>query len=111
MEVTTKQLRRCDLVVARGRIDASTVKTLSEALAQITEAGRYKIVLNMKDVAYISSAGLSELIDTQNTCKQLNRGELVLAEVPPRIKDVLNLAGLTPLFKIFDTEVEAVGNF
>lgn len=111
MEVTTKQLRRCDLVVAKGRIDASTVKTLSQALAEIKEANRYKIVLNMKDVTYISSAGLSELIDTQNTCKQLNRGELVLAEVPARVRDVLNLAGLSALFKIFDTEVEAVGNF
>jgi anti-anti-sigma factor len=111
MEVTTKQLRRCDLVVAKGRIDASTVKTLSQALAEIKEANRYKIVLNMKDVTYISSAGLSELIDTQNTCKQLNRGELVLAEVPARVRDVLNLAGLATLFKIFDTEVEAVGNF
>jgi len=111
MEITTKQLRRCDLVVTKGRIDASTVKTLSQALAEIKEANRYKIVLNMKDVTYISSAGLSELIDTQNTCKQLNRGELVLAEVPTRVKDVLNLAGLTALFKLFDTEVEAVGNF
>ncbi|MCK6624491.1 MAG: STAS domain-containing protein [Anaerolineae bacterium] len=111
MEVTTKELRRCDLVIATGRIDTATVKTLSQALAEIKEAGRYKIVLNMKDVTYISSAGLSELIDTQNTCKYLKRGELVLAEVPPRIREVFELAGLTPLFKMFDTEIEAVGNF
>jgi anti-sigma B factor antagonist len=111
MEVTTKELRRCDLVIAKGRIDTATVKTLSQALAEIKEAGRYRIVLNMKDVTYISSAGLSELIDTQNTCKYLKRGELVLAEVPPRIREVFELAGLTPLFKMFDTEIEAVGNF
>ncbi|GAB4409135.1 MAG: STAS domain-containing protein [Anaerolineae bacterium] len=111
MEVTTKELRRCDLVIAKGRIDTATVKTLSQALAEIKEAGRYKIVLNMKDVTYISSAGLSELIDTQNTCKYLKRGELVLAEVPPRIREVFELAGLTPLFKMYDTEIEAVGNF
>ena len=111
MEITTKQLRHCDLVVVKGRIDASTVKTLSQALAESKKAGHYKIVLSMKDVTYISSAGLSELIDTQNTCKQLSRGELVLAEVPSRIKDVLELAGLTPLFKLFETEVEAVDSF
>lgn len=111
MEVTTKELRRCDLVVVKGRIDTSTVKSLSDALAEIKDAGRYKIVLNMKDVTYISSAGLSELIDTQNTCRHLKRGELILAEVPPRIREVLNLAGLTPLFTIHDTESEAVGSF
>ena len=111
MEVTTKKLRRCDLVVAKGRIDSSTVKMLAEALESIKEAGRYKIVFNMKDVTYISSSGLSELIATQKTCKHLKRGELVLAEVPPRISEALELAGLTPLFNTFDTEIEAVGNF
>jgi anti-anti-sigma factor len=110
MEVTTKQLRRCDLVTAKGRIDTATVKTLAQALREIKEAGRYKIVLEMKEITYISSAGLSELIDTQNTCKQ-HRGALVLAEVPLRIKEVFDLAGLTPMFKIFDSQVEAVGSF
>lgn len=111
MEVTTQELRRCDLVTATGRIDVSTVKTLAQTLASITEAGRYKIVLNMKDVTYISSAGLGELIATQKTCHHLKRGELVLAEVPPQIKEALELAGLTSLFKIFDSGVEAVGSF
>ncbi len=111
MDVTTKKLRRCDLVVARGRIDASTVNILANALAEIKDAGRYKIVLNLKDVTYISSAGLSELIATQNSCKQMRRGELVLAEVPPRIREVLDLAGLTSLFRSFDTELEAVDFF
>jgi anti-sigma B factor antagonist len=110
MEVSAKQLRRCDLVVAKGRIDTGTVKTLAQALAAIKEAGRNKIALNLKEVTYISSAGLSELIDTQNYCKH-RRGQLVLAEVPPRIREVFDLAGLTPMFKMFDSEIEAVGSF
>jgi anti-sigma B factor antagonist len=111
MEVTTKQLRRCDLVTAKGRIDSSTVKSLSQTFSAIKDAGRYKIVLNMRDVSSISSAGLGELIDTQNTCKHLQRGELILAEVPPRIRETIELAGLTPLFKIFDSESEAIGSY
>ena len=94
MDVTTKKLRRCDLVTVRGRIDASSVNGLANTLAEIKAAKRYKIVLNLKELTYISSAGLSEL-----------------AEVPPRIKEVLDLAGLTSLFKQYDTEVEAVGHF
>jgi anti-sigma B factor antagonist len=111
MEVETKKLRRCDLVTASGRIDSSTVENLAQALASIKKAGRYKIVMNVRDVTFISSAGLGELIDTQKTCKHLNRGELVLAEVPSQMKEALDLAGLTPLFKIFDSEAEAVGSF
>ena len=111
MNVTTKELRRCDIVTAEGRIDSSTVETLAQALNSITEAGRYKIVLNMKDITFISSAGLGELIATQKTCHHLMRGDLVLAEVPEQTREAMNLAGLTPLFKIFDSETEAVGSF
>lgn len=111
MEIDTKQLKRCDLVAVKGRIDSSSVSGLTEALHAITGAGRYKIVLNLGEVTFISSAGLGELVDTQKTCKKFGRGELVLAAVPPRIVDVLELAGLNTLFKSFDTDLEAVGNF
>ncbi len=111
MEIQSKQLRRCDLIVVKGRIDAGTVGQLAEALTAVQTDGRHKIVLNLKDVTYISSAGLGELIVTQNACKKSMRGELVLANVPPRLQEALDLAGLTPLFKIFSDETEAVGSF
>ncbi len=96
---------------AKGRIDTSTVSTLSKAFNTIKETGQYNIVLNMKDATYISSSGLGELIDTQNVCKNQNQGQLVLAEMPQRVKEALDLAGLTPLFNIYDSETEAVGSF
>ncbi len=99
------------LVTVTGRIDTNTVKTLAKILAEVRAGGNYKIVLNMKDVTFIASAGLGELIATQKECRHLHRGEMVLAEVPPRVKEALELAGLLPLFKIFDTELEAVGSF
>jgi len=58
-----------------------------------------------------TSAGLRVLINTQKTCKRWNRGEVVLAQVPKRIYDALDLAGFVPLFKIFDDVTEAVGSF
>jgi len=111
VEITSKKLRRCDLVTVKGRIDSDTVDELAQALEAIKKAGRFKIVLNMRDVTYISSAGLSELIDTQNTCKRWNRGELILTEVPVRVKEVLDLAGLTALFAVYHNETDAVGSF
>ncbi len=110
MDIETKRLRRSDLVVARGRIDSATVGQLNEVLADLKSKGRYNIVLSLKDVTYMSSAGLGTLVDTQKTCKRAN-GELVLASVPERIYEALNLAGLTPLFQIFDSETEAIGSF
>jgi len=111
MEVTTTQHRRCDLVEATGRIDSNTAPELARAFDAIIDDHRFKIVFDMGDVEYVSSAGLRVLISVQKTCKRWNRGHLVLAEVPQRIYETLDLAGFIPLFDIFDDVTTAVGNF
>jgi anti-sigma B factor antagonist len=47
----------------------------------------------------------------QKACKRWNRGELVLANVPERVREALELAGFVPLFRFSDDVVEAVGSF
>jgi anti-sigma B factor antagonist len=111
LEITTKPLRRCELLKIEGRVDSASVVELKNALDSITDAGRHNIVLNLSGVLFMSSAGLRQLLDTQKKCKSLKRGDLVLAEVPQKIKDVLDLSGLTEMFKIYETDVEAVGDF
>jgi len=111
MEISSTPYKRCDLIQVSGRVDSFTAPNLSEAMRTITDSGRFKITLDMSGVTYVSSAGLRVLIDTQKTCKALNRGELVLARVPPRIYETLDLAGFVPLFRFFDDTTAAVGSF
>lgn len=111
MDITTSQYKHCDLVEASGRIDSLTAPKLAETMESLTNAGRHKIVFNMNNVEYMSSAGLRVLISTQKTCKRYNRGEVVLACVPERIYEALDLAGFVPLFKFFDDVTAAVGYF
>ena len=111
MQVTTEQFKRCDLVKAAGRIDSKTAPQLGKAFEAITEDNRFKIVFDMSEVEFVSSAGLRVMISVQKTCKRWNRGELVLAGVPAKIHDVMDLAGFIPLFKFYDEAIEAVGSF
>lgn len=110
MELTTERFKKCALVRVKGRIDSRTALELEEALDKIMEDGEYKIVLDMSGVEFTSSAGMRVLIRTQKECKRLNRGELMLAAVPERITEALDLAGLLPIFRISDDVVHAVGN-
>jgi anti-anti-sigma factor len=110
MDIQTKKFRRCNVVIAKGRIDSSTVGQLTETFATLRKSGQYNIVLNLQDVTFMSSAGLGELVDTQTLCKRFN-GHLALAAVPQRVKEALDLAGLSPLFETFDDETDAVGSF
>ncbi len=111
MEISTTQYKRCAVVKVAGRIDSASAPQLHEELKKLMEDNRFHIVFDMSDVSFISSAGLRVLISTQKNTKRFNRGELVLTNVPENIKAALDLAGFTALFKIFDSEVAAVGNF
>jgi anti-sigma B factor antagonist len=111
MEITTRQLRRVDVVAVTGRVDSSTAPELEEALTTIMDEGRFRICMDMENLDYLSSAGIKVLISTLKTCKRWNRGDLLLAAVPSRICEVLDLAGLLPLFKMYPDLAEAVGSF
>ena len=111
MEISTKEFKHCDMLMLKGRIDSATAPQFSQALDAITESGRFKIVVDMSQLEYMSSAGFRALLATQRACKRYNRGEVVLASVSARIQEALELAGFTELFKTFDEPLAAVGNF
>jgi len=111
MEITSKQFKNCDMLSVSGRVDSSTAPQLAEALENVTGDGRYKIVLDMSDMEYMSSAGFRALLSSQRVCKRYNRGEIVLAAVPERIQEALELAGFTELFKTYPDPIDAVGSF
>jgi len=111
MNVSSVELKRCDLVTLSGRIDSSAAPQVEEVLKEITDAGRFRIVLEMSAVDFASSAFLRVLIKYLKLCRRWNRGDVRLAALSPRIADVLDLAGLTVLFKTFDDATLAVGSF
>jgi anti-sigma B factor antagonist len=111
MEFSTIQYKRCDLVKAVGRIDGSNSSNLEEIMNDIHAAGRYKIVFDMTEVNFMSSAGWWVLIRTQKICKRFNRGEVILAGVDLKIRGSLDLVGMGSYFKIFDNVTSAVASF
>jgi anti-sigma B factor antagonist len=111
MEITTKEFKHCRMLSVKGRVDSATAPQFSQALDSVTDGGMYKIVVDMASLEYMSSAGFRALLAAQRNCKRYNRGEVALAAVPERIREALELAGFTELFKTFDDPLEAVGNF
>jgi anti-sigma B factor antagonist len=111
MEITTERFKHCDLLKVTGRVDSFTAPKLSEAIKAANDADRFKLVIDMTGLEYMSSAGFRALLVGQRNCKRYNRGEIVLACVPKRIHDAFELTGFTPLFKMLDSVTAAVGTF
>jgi len=110
METSTKEFKHCHMVLVKGRVDSATAPQFTKALDAIMKKDVYKIVVDMSDLEYMSSAGFRALLAAQRACKRYNRGEVVLASVPNRINEALELAGFTELFKSFNDPLEAVGS-
>ena len=111
MEITTKQYKHCDLLAVDGKVDSYTAPDLNKAIEEVNAKGQFKLVLDLSKLEYMSSAGFRALLIGQRNCKRYNRGEIVLAAVPRKILDALELTGFTPLFRIFDDVIAAVGSF
>ncbi len=111
MEITTKEFKHCHLVTLNGRVDSATAPHFTQVMDSLIDKGVYKFVIDMSGLEYMSSAGFRALLAAQRSCKRYNRGEVILASVPTRIQEALDLAGFTELFKSFPQPLEAVGSF
>lgn len=111
LNIEVRQLKRVCVVAVQGRVDSSNADQLGQAFQGAMNEDHFNLVADLKGLDYISSAGLHILVSTLKACRRYNRGDLRLCNLAPRISEVLDLAGMTSLFKIFDDTVEAVGSF
>lgn len=110
VEIQNEQFKRADLIVVTGRIDSSNASELEDAFTNITNDGRYNLVLDLSGIDYMSSAGLRAMVAALRECKK-HRGDLRLADPSPRMQEVLNLAGLDTVFTVYDDATAAVGSY
>lgn len=111
VKISTKEYKRVDLVQVDGRIDSNTAPQLEQALKTIIDEGRYRIVVDLTETDFMSSAGLRALIAALKTVRRFNRGDLRLSGIPTKVKKAFELAGLLELFQVFDDSIDAVGSF
>jgi len=99
-----------DVLELKGYLDAHTAPKLEEAFQSLLGSSRYNIVVNCRDLSYISSAGLGVFMafieDVRN-----NRGDIKLTNMSPKVYNVFDLLGFPLLYEILNDEQEAVNRF
>ena len=80
---------------------------LREHINELLEEGHLNFVLNLKDVPYIDSFGLGQLIIIWTSVRS-RRGQVILLRPTDRIQALFNITKLNSAFHILGEEVEAV---
>jgi len=89
-----------------GKIDALTGPDLQAAAGSAINGGHPRIIFDMREVTYISSAGLRVIVLTAKHAKAANGG-LAVFGLQPAISEVFEIAGLRTVIPIVSSETEA----
>ena len=79
-------------------------------IKELIGAGSRNILLNLKDVTYIDSAGLGELVGSYATVAS-HGGSIKLLNVQGKVKDLLQMTKLYAVFVTFSDEAAALRSF
>lgn len=99
------------VVTPNGDINSATAPQFGSYLTEAIEgADKARVVLDMSNVYYMSSAGLRDIISGLKTAKRLG-GDLHLAGIQGRLKPVFEMVGLASLSFFYEGVDDAIASF
>lgn len=85
------------LISLQGRLDTTTAPRLEKAIADCGEEMK-ELILDLKELVYISSAGLRVLLSAQK--RMLAQGSMKVKNVSEDVMDVLEMTGFVDILEI-----------
>ena len=98
------------VVGIEGKMNTGASPDAEKFLISLMDDGATKILLNLEDLDFISSTGLRVILSTGKKLAAVS-GKLILCNPNLTVMDVLIMSGFSQMFKVFDSEEEALNNF
>ena len=91
MEITAITDNECVILALSGRMDAAAQAAMDE--------GHARILVDMKDLVYMSSAGLRSLLSLAKTAKA-RQGRLCFCSLQPMVAEVFHISGFDRMLSV-----------
>lgn len=95
------------IISVKGRFDSVTAPTLDASLSGKLAAPGRRLLVDLTQLEYISSAGFRILLLAAKRADQ-NGGEIALCGVAGKVRQLFDLGGFLDLFRICNTREEAL---
>ena len=106
MEIHTTQRNGATVHRIAGRLDTSSGATVEAAVRGSFAGSGVRLLMDMRDVVYISSAGVRVVLLAAKQARATN-GRFALFGLSPSVREVFEISGLGKILNLLDTEDEA----
>ncbi len=112
MDLTYKLAQSQGVPVMRlaGRFDAEGAAFVKSQIASVVNEIQPNLVINMSEVSFIDSLGLTALVSGLKLCRR-SQGALKLTGLQPGVQSLFEITQLDHAFDIYNTENEALDSF
>ncbi|HEY7232344.1 MAG TPA: STAS domain-containing protein [Pseudolabrys sp.] len=107
MDITEEHAGGITIVAVKGRIDSNTAKDFGDRLTGLIKSGRARLVVDLKHIIYISSAGFRALLVAGRSAEETN-GALALCSLSSEVQRLFDLGAFTDLFPIYGSREEGL---
>jgi anti-anti-sigma factor len=107
MNITTENIDGTTVVRLSGDLDTNSSTGAQNTIEEIIDGGATDMLVNLKEVGFVSSAGLRILLAA---AKKLNRvdGKLRISDLNETVLEVFEISGFITILKVFPTEEAAL---
>ena len=109
MEATVEEKGDVVVIRVKGRLDAASSPQLEKKINSIIDTGHFKLLLNMADVDYLSSAGMRLMLSVSKKLKQLE-GKVIACSLNDDVVEVIKMAGFQQVLEIYPSEEEGLNH-
>lgn len=107
METSERKEKGAVVVAVKGRLDAGSSSDLEKEIDRIITEGENRLILDLRELNYISSAGLRVVLAGAKKLKA-RQGSLSIASLQSMVKEVFEVSGFSSIIPIFGSADEAL---
>ena len=109
--IVEKTVQGVMLLDLRGQITLGEgTEALREKIRTLVERGHSRIILNLAEVNYIDSVGLSTLVASYTSARKQG-GDVKLVHLTKNVRGLLQITRLSTVFDSYDTLQQALHSF
>jgi anti-sigma B factor antagonist len=111
LSLSSRQVGDVTVVQVSGRVVlGDEMGAFRDVLRDLVNRGQTRILLNLKDVTYIDSSGVGELVAAFTTIRTRG-GTMKLTSLTRKLEDLLMVTKLYAIFDVRDDEDAAIHSF